>query len=133
MLKDYPNKSRIAFKRLHLLRGHLQIACATLPIQILQTSTKAELFDAGHAGSTCCCQREFFGYCFTWACCPLDNAVCCDDQVHCCPHDLPVCDTTIGRCLKKEGSLLESTEMYSKTPAMKVCYSQQSLDYRPQK
>ncbi len=73
------------------------------------------------AGSTCCCQREFFGYCFTWACCPLDNAVCCDDLVHCCPHDLPVCDTTIGRCLKKDGeSILESTEWYSKTPAMKV-------------
>ena len=47
--------------------------------------------------------------------------MCCDDQVHCCPHDLPVCDTTIGRCLKKEGeSILESSEWYSKTPAMKV-------------
>ena len=64
--------------------------------------------------------REFFGYCFTWACCPLDNAVCCDDQQHCCPHDLPVCDTAAGRCLKGDNSL-ESVEWSTKVPAMKVC------------
>ena len=31
------------------------------------------------ADSTCCCMREFFGYCFSWACCPLKarlNAPC---------------------------------------------------------
>lgn len=73
-------------------------------------------------GSTCCCEREFFGYCFTWACCPLDNAVCCDDQVHCCPHDLPVCDTAAGRCLQGEGAerAEESSEWYTKTPALKT-------------
>lgn len=50
-------------------------------------------------GSTCCCMREFFGYCFTWACCPLKEATCCDDHEHCCPSNLPVCDTVAGRCL----------------------------------
>jgi KDEL-tailed cysteine endopeptidase len=51
-------------------------------------------------GSTCCCLREFFGFCFTWACCPLPKATCCADGQHCCPHELPVCDTTVGRCMK---------------------------------
>lgn len=51
-------------------------------------------------GSTCCCLREFFGFCFTWACCPLPKATCCADGSHCCPHDLPVCDTNVGRCMK---------------------------------
>lgn len=60
------------------------------------------------AGSTCCCQRDFFGYCFTWACCPLPEAVCCDDHVHCCPSRLPVCDTTAGRCLAAPGQVLGS-------------------------
>ena len=50
------------------------------------------------AGATCCCARDFFGYCFTWACCPLPKATCCDDHEHCCPEDLPVCDTEAGRC-----------------------------------
>lgn len=55
------------------------------------------------ADNTCCCMREFFGFCFTWACCPLPKATCCDDQQHCCPQDLPVCDTVAGRCLAKAG------------------------------
>jgi len=73
-------------------------------------------------GSTCCCQTEFFGYCFTWACCPLANAICCDDHEHCCPTDLPVCDTTAGRCLKKEGAVgaKDSSEWHTKTPAIKT-------------
>lgn len=37
-------------------------------------------------------------YCFAWACCPLEGAVCCDDHQHCCPSQLPVCDATGGRC-----------------------------------
>ena len=59
------------------------------------------------AGATCCCLRDFFGYCFTWACCPLPKATCCDDQTHCCPAELPVCDTSAGRCLKVRAAYSE--------------------------
>lgn len=73
------------------------------------------------AGSTCCCMREYFGYCFTWACCPLTEATCCEDQIHCCPHNLPVCDVTAGRCLAKAGEGFDdSLEWFTKTPAQKV-------------
>lgn len=75
------------------------------------------------AGSTCCCQREFFGYCLSWACCPLENAVCCEDQEHCCPHNLPVCDTAAGRCLSGKGmGFKDSLPWSSKTPAFKVSH-----------
>lgn len=73
-------------------------------------------------GSTCCCLREFFGYCIgSWACCPLPKATCCADGAHCCPHELPVCDTTVGRCLKNttlEG-IQDSMPWYAKQPAMR--------------
>ena len=65
--------------------------------------------------------REYFGYCFTWACCPLPEATCCDDLIHCCPSNLPVCDVTAGRCLNKAGAGFdESSEWFTKTPAEKV-------------
>lgn len=68
--------------------------------------------------NTCCCMREFFGFCFTWACCPLPRATCCEDQQHCCPEDLPVCDTVAGRCLAQAGAGFEnSVPMVSKQPA----------------
>ena len=73
------------------------------------------------AGSTCCCMRDFLGYCLTWACCPLDNAVCCDDHEHCCPHNLPVCDVTAGRCLASAGQGFDgSVPWTTKQPANKV-------------
>ncbi len=68
--------------------------------------------------NTCCCMREFFGFCFTWACCPLPRATCCEDQQHCCPEDLPVCDTVAGRCLAQAGAGFEnSAPMVRKQPA----------------
>lgn len=68
--------------------------------------------------NTCCCMREFFGFCFTWACCPLPRATCCEDQQHCCPEDLPVCDTVAGRCLARAGAGFEnSAPMVRKQPA----------------
>lgn len=71
--------------------------------------------------NTCCCMREFFGFCFTWACCPLPRATCCEDQQHCCPEDLPVCDTVAGRCLAKAGAGFEgSVPLVEKQPATHV-------------
>ncbi|XP_029977512.1 granulin b isoform X2 [Sphaeramia orbicularis] len=42
--------------------------------------------------STCC--KTTTG---DWACCPLPEAVCCDDHVHCCPHGT-VCDLKAETC-----------------------------------
>lgn len=53
------------------------------------------------ADTTCCCMQEYFGFCFTWACCPMPEATCCEDQVHCCPKDMPVCNIAEGTCTKQ--------------------------------
>jgi len=71
------------------------------------------------AQNTCCCLRSVFGYCSTWGCCPLVNAVCCDDHEHCCPEDRPVCDTYAGRCLQKMGTFENSVPWSTKTRAQR--------------
>ncbi|XP_029933758.1 granulin b [Myripristis murdjan] len=38
-----------------------------------------------------------------WACCPLPQAVCCNDHIHCCPHDT-VCNLEAGVCEDPSGS-----------------------------
>ena len=76
-------------------------------------------------GSTCCCMKDYFGFCFTWACCPMPKATCCDDHEHCCPSEFPVCDTDSGKCSKGDGFInAEGTEewapMVKKIPAKKT-------------
>lgn len=67
--------------------------------------------------TTCCCLTEIFNLCLQWGCCPITDAVCCDDNQHCCPKDLPVCDTAAGRCLPGKGSIEGSQPWLTKTPA----------------
>lgn len=58
-------------------------------------------------GSTCCKTKAG-----DWACCPLPEAVCCDDHEHCCPADT-TCDLALLSCNGASGS----TPMKQKTPA----------------
>ncbi|XP_023149019.2 granulin a isoform X3 [Amphiprion ocellaris] len=58
-------------------------------------------------GSTCCKTKEE-----KWACCPLPQAVCCDDHQHCCPAGT-TCDTTTLTCQGPSGSV----PMKQKMPA----------------
>ncbi|XP_078124936.1 granulin a isoform X1 [Sander vitreus] len=59
-------------------------------------------------GTTCC--KTTTG---TWACCPLPQAVCCEDHEHCCPAGT-TCDLATLSC---EGTL-GSTPMMQKIPAV---------------
>jgi hypothetical protein len=47
-----------------------------------------------------CCQLSSGSY----GCCPLPQAVCCNDHLHCCPHGYQ-CDTTAGRCTSQDVSI----------------------------
>lgn len=68
--------------------------------------------------TTCCCLSDIAGFCFSWGCCPMEEATCCADKEHCCPPDLPVCDTEEGRCLPKPGSgFAASAPWATKVPA----------------
>ncbi|XP_039360100.1 progranulin [Mauremys reevesii] len=64
-------------------------------------------------GSTCC--RRSTG---AWACCPLVEAVCCQDHVHCCPKGY-TCDLAGGRCQPPAVSIpwLEKTPARVRAPS----------------
>src|SRR5438105_5031386 len=42
--------------------------------------------------STCCISKDG-----DYECCPIPNAVCCDDHIHCCPEHYK-CDLKIFKC-----------------------------------
>ena len=48
-------------------------------------------------GTTCCKLHSAVGSGF--GCCPVLNAVCCSDGIHCCPSGY-VCDLARGQCTK---------------------------------
>ncbi|KFM13325.1 Granulins, partial [Aptenodytes forsteri] len=49
--------------------------------------------------ATCCVTASG-----AWGCCPMPQASCCADKVHCCPH-ATVCDLAHGRCLSPAGDV----------------------------
>ncbi|XP_048059690.1 granulin a isoform X7 [Megalobrama amblycephala] len=71
-------------------------------------------------GSTCCKTKEG-----GWACCPLPEAVCCDDFIHCCPHGT-TCNVAAGSCDDPSGS----TPWFEKLPVQRqnVAVTQVSSD-----
>ncbi|XP_028989709.1 granulin b [Betta splendens] len=58
--------------------------------------------------TTCCLVPDG-----SWGCCPLPNAVCCEDKHHCCPQGTK-CDVAHSKCVS---SSLESVAMLVKLPA----------------
>ncbi|XP_073539287.1 progranulin isoform X1 [Phyllobates terribilis] len=56
------------------------------------------------AQGTTCCHTEGGG----WACCPLEEAVCCSDHLHCCPSGY-TCDVATASCNKPSDSLKKAT------------------------
>ncbi|CAL1543698.1 unnamed protein product [Lymnaea stagnalis] len=60
-------------------------------------------------GSTCC-QLASGSY----GCCPLPQAVCCDDHVHCCPNGY-TCDVSAGTCNKGNDIVAWLTKQPAKT------------------
>ncbi|XP_061079179.1 neurogenic locus notch homolog protein 1-like isoform X2 [Conger conger] len=59
--------------------------------------------DPTHAcpDGTTCCKTEHGD----WACCPLPEAVCCEDHIHCCPKGT-TCDAAGSTCNHARGSVL---------------------------
>ncbi|KAM6896946.1 granulin b [Xenentodon cancila] len=50
---------------------------------------------------TTCCQLSNG----TYGCCPLPNAVCCEDHLHCCPHGT-ICNVAASTCDDLSGSAM---------------------------
>jgi len=49
----------------------------------------------------------------SYGCCPIPNAVCCSDELHCCPKNTQ-CDTAKGSCITKDNY---GQEWFKKQPA----------------
>ncbi|XP_070210268.1 progranulin-like isoform X2 [Littorina saxatilis] len=73
-------------------------------------------------GHTCCQVNNG-----EWGCCPLPQAVCCDDHVHCCPNGY-TCHTTTGKCnkglstlawLEKQSAIVKPLAVQKKVEAVK--------------
>ena len=64
--------------------------------------------------ATTCCQLNNN----TFGCCPVENAVCCKDSIHCCPVGYS-CDIEKGVC-KLEG---KSVSLLEKVPSTSVSVS----------
>ncbi|CAI5676310.1 unnamed protein product [Oreochromis niloticus] len=86
------------------------------------TSSKAEEEDKEEEGmiscdahtscpqlTTCCYMKKFE----KWGCCPLPEAVCCEDGSHCCPKQYK-CDNSRTSCIKGEVVI----PWYTKIPAI---------------
>uniref|UniRef100_A0A3P9IZN1 Granulin a n=1 Tax=Oryzias latipes TaxID=8090 RepID=A0A3P9IZN1_ORYLA len=60
---------------------------------------------------TTCCKTQEGG----WACCPLPEAVCCEDFIHCCPKG-KTCNLAAQTCEGDGGSvpMLEKVPSFSK-------------------
>lgn len=65
---------------------------------MLGDNTKCDESMSCPGTSTCC--KTLSG---DWACCPLPQAVCCDDHTHCCPHGT-VCNLEAETCDSQTGS-----------------------------
>ncbi|XP_053094900.1 granulin b isoform X2 [Pangasianodon hypophthalmus] len=61
-------------------------------------------------GFTCCKKQDS-----EWGCCPLPEAVCCEDHIHCCPHGT-VCDLSEGTC-NDPTDLSHTVPLVKKVPA----------------
>ncbi|KAH0503949.1 Granulins protein [Microtus ochrogaster] len=58
-----------------------------------------------------CCELPTGKY----GCCPMPNAICCSDHLHCCPQDT-VCDLIQSKCLSKD----YTTDLLTKLPGYPV-------------
>lgn len=48
-----------------------------------QKPVMCDLIHSCPAQTTCCCNNEIMqGICWEWACCPMEEAVCCEDKEH---------------------------------------------------
>ncbi|KAK9756437.1 hypothetical protein RND81_01G097300 [Saponaria officinalis] len=66
--------------------------------------------------TTCCCLFEYGHYCYSWGCCPLEAASCCEDNYSCCPHDYPICNIYAGTCSMGKNNPLQVPAL-KRTPA----------------
>ncbi|XP_048059700.1 granulin a isoform X9 [Megalobrama amblycephala] len=100
---DDPSGSTPWFEKLPVQRQNVAVTQVSSDVPCNDTAACPD-------GSTCCKTKEG-----GWACCPLPEAVCCEDFIHCCPHG-KICNDTAGSCDDPSGS----TPWLEKLPVQKI-------------
>ncbi|KAH9616545.1 hypothetical protein KSS87_004262 [Heliosperma pusillum] len=85
------------------------------PSPVLPPSVCDDYYSCAES-TTCCCLFEYANYCYSWGCCPLEAATCCDDHYSCCPHDYPICNTYAGTCSMGKNNPMQVPAL-KRTPA----------------
>ncbi|XP_053121820.1 progranulin isoform X2 [Hemicordylus capensis] len=70
--------------------------------------------------STCCLMADG-----NWGCCPMPEAACCADKIHCCPHDA-TCDLKRARCLVASGEQPLGTKFPARKQALELALPQKT-------
>ncbi|EDL34132.1 granulin, isoform CRA_d [Mus musculus] len=78
----------------------------SLPFSVVCPDAKTQCPD-----DSTCCELPTGKY----GCCPMPNAICCSDHLHCCPQDT-VCDLIQSKCLSKN----YTTDLLTKLPGYPV-------------
>ncbi|XP_020653649.3 progranulin isoform X1 [Pogona vitticeps] len=71
--------------------------------------------------STCCMMPDG-----TWGCCPMPEAFCCSDKIHCCPHDT-TCDLEHERCSSASGEQPLGKKFPAKKRAQALSLAQKNI------
>ena len=77
--------------------------------------------ECSNSGKTCllretCCHFKEES---TTGCCPLNNAVCCEDQAHCCPQGYDCSDSAL-LCQKQEYAPVRKTPIHHTIPLRRI-------------
>nr|XP_056720684.1 progranulin [Euleptes europaea] len=71
--------------------------------------------------STCCLMADG-----SWGCCPIPEASCCEDKIHCCPH-ATTCDVAHSRCFSASGEQPLRTKFPARKRAPVLALPQKNL------
>uniref|UniRef100_UPI00398EE6B9 granulin b isoform X2 n=1 Tax=Pristiophorus japonicus TaxID=55135 RepID=UPI00398EE6B9 len=72
-----------------------------VPAIVTSTQRGVQCNDTVHCPTDYTCCKNVSG---DWACCPVPQAVCCDDHIHCCPNGY-TCDVESATCQTKDSSI----------------------------
>ncbi|KAG6515791.1 hypothetical protein ZIOFF_026221 [Zingiber officinale] len=93
-MASYPTKGGA-----NLLNNHAAASSSSSAPSLAKPLTACDSYYTCSGSTTCCCIYQQGNHCFTWGCCPLEGATCCNDHYSCCPRDYPICSVADGNCL----------------------------------
>jgi len=106
------------------------LSCSHAAQLLVDTTTVACQDGTSCPNGNTCCAKVDGGY----GCCPLSDAVCCEDKIHCCPQGSQ-CDVSGGECITAVDDKIQQQKWINKfltfVRSGDVVSSQQKTDSIP--